>query len=130
AWVGGQTMSFVATATGVKRGISEARKVVAQMKAVLANSNDASVKMAADNLEVYERLFAAADKELSTFAVGLHVDDDGGLHIDSRAEFVAGGSWAAAADDLATPPGARLACLPGGPFMVAFDGAMPQSFSK
>ena len=130
AWVGRQTVSFVATPTGVKRGISEARKVVAQMKAVLANSNDASVKMAAENLEVYERLFAAADKELSTLAVGLHVDDDGGLHIDSRAEFVAGGSWAAAAGDLATPPGARLACLPGGPFMVAFDGAMPQSYSK
>jgi hypothetical protein len=130
AWIGGQTMSFVATPTGVKRGISEARKGVGQMKAVLANSNDASVKMAAGNLEMYERLFEAADKELSVFAVGLHVDNDGGLHIDSRAEFVAGGSWAAEAGNLAAPAGARLACLPGGPFMIAFDGAMPKSFSK
>ena len=130
AWVNGQAMSFVATPTGVKRGISEARKGVAQMKAVLANSNDASMKMAAGNLDLYEKLFEAADKELSAFAVGLHVDNDGGLHIDSRAEFVAGGTWAAAAADLVAPSGTRLACLPGGPFMIAFDGAMPKSYSK
>ena len=129
-WVSGQTMSFVATPTGVKRGISEARKGVAQMKAVLANSNDASTKMAAGNLDLYEKLFEATDKELSAFAVGLHVDNDGGLHIDSRAEFVEGGTWAAAAADLAAPSGTRLACLPGGPFMIAFDGAMPKSYSK
>ena len=130
AWINGQTMSFVATPTGVKRGISLARKVVAQLKAELANSNDASMKMAAGNLVIYEQLFEAADKELSAFAVGLHVDNDGGLYIDSRAEFVAGGSWAAAAGDPATLPGAQLACLPDGPFVVAVDGAMPKSFSK
>ncbi len=130
AWVNGQTMSFVATPTGVKRGISEARKFVAQMKAVLANSTDASMKMAAGNLDMYEQLFEAADKELSAFAVGLHVDDDGGLHIDSRAEFIADGSWAATAADLAAPSGTRLECLPGGPFMIAFDGSMPKTLSK
>jgi hypothetical protein len=129
-WVGGQTMSFVATPSGVKRGISVARNGVAQMKAVLANSNDAAVKMYAGNLDLYEQLFAAADKELSAFAVGLRVDEEGGLHVNSRTVFVAGGSWAAAASGLEAPPAARLGCLPGGPFMVAFDGAMPQSLSQ
>jgi hypothetical protein len=129
-WVGGQTMSFVATPSGVKRGIASARKGVAQMKAVLGNSSDASLKMAAGNLVVYERILDAAETELSAFAVGLHVDNDGGLYFNNRTVFVAGGSWAAAASDLSTPQGARLACLPGGPFIFAFDGAMPKSFAN
>jgi hypothetical protein len=129
-WVGGQAISFVATPTGVKRGISVARKAVEQMKAVLANAKDPSMKMAAGNMGIYDGFLDAADKEVSAFAVGMHVDNDGGFHEDIRTVFVAGGSWATTASALAAPSGDRLACLPGGPYMLAFDGAMPKSFSK
>ncbi len=129
-WAGEQTMSFVASPAGVKRGISMARTVVTQMKAVLGNSSDPSMKMAAGNLEVYDQLLNSADKEVSAFGAGFSVDHDGGLHIHSRLTFVAGGSWAAAASAPEAPPGVRFACLPGGTFMLAFDGVMPKSFSK
>ena len=53
-----------------------------------------STKMMAANFEIYETFLQGADKEVSQFAIGWHVDNDGGLHIDSRTTFVPGGSWA------------------------------------
>lgn len=129
-WVGEQTVAFVASPTGVKRGISMARVAVGQMKAVLGNSSDPSMKMAAGNLEAYDQLLNSADKEVSAVGAGFSVDNDGGLHIRSRLTFVAGGSWAASAIAPEAPPAVRFACLPGGTFMLAFDGVMPKSFSK
>ncbi|HEV2970927.1 MAG TPA: hypothetical protein VGY55_13225 [Pirellulales bacterium] len=129
-WIKGQAISFVATPTGVTRGVSVARKAVEQMKAVLANAKDPSMKMAAGNMGIYDGFLDAAEKEVSAFAVGMHVDHDGGFHEDIRTVFVAGGSWSSTASSLPVPQGDRLACLPGGPYMLAFDGAMPKSFSK
>jgi hypothetical protein len=127
-WVGSETISFVAMPTGVKRGIGVARKAIAQIKDTFSKANDPSTKMMAGNLAIYENFLEGADKEISQFAIGWHVDNDGGLHIDSRTTFLHGGSWASARPE--APAGARLACLPGGPFMLAFDGAMPKGFSQ
>jgi hypothetical protein len=129
-WMSEQAISFVATPSGVKLGVAAARKGLAQMKAVFANSNEPTMKMTGVNLDFYDSLLQFADKEINRFAIGWHVDNDGGLHVDSRTVFVAGGSWATAAGAVEAPPGDRLTCLPGGPFMLAFDGAMPKSFSK
>jgi hypothetical protein len=129
-WMSERAISFVATPSGVKLGVAAARKGLAQMKAVFANSNEPTMKMTAGNLDFYDSFLQFADKEINQFAIGWHVDIDGGLHIDSRTVFVAGGSWATAAGGVEAPPGDRLTCLPGGPFMLAFDGAMPKSFAK
>ena len=82
----------------------------------------------AANFEMYEKFLEVADKEVSQFAIGWHVDNDGGLHIDSRTTFLPGGSLASAA--IEAPAGLRLSCLPSGPFVLAFDGAMPKCFSQ
>lgn len=129
-WIGEHYAAFVATPTGVKQGAAAARKALAQVKQAFADSDNESTKLMAGNLEVYDLMLAQVEKELGPVGVGLHVDRDGGLHIDVRALFVSGGSWAASGKGLEGTAGAKLTCLPSGPFFIAFDGAMPQSFSK
>ena len=104
-WMSEQAISFVATPSGVKLGVAAARKGLAQMKAVFANSNEPTMKMTAGNLDFYDSFLQFADKEINQFAIGWHVDNDGGLHVDSRTVFVAGGSWATAAGGVGAPPG-------------------------
>ncbi len=130
SWAAEHEVAFVATPTGLKKGIAAARKGLEQLKGMFANAAVPNVKMATAGLDVYDSLLKSADKELSQLGVGMRVDDDGGLHIDTRATFVAGGTWAAAARDLKAPAGMPLSCLPAGSFMMAFDGAMPKSFSN
>ena len=129
-WAGEHEIAFVATPTGVKKGVAAARKGLEQIKNVVANSGAPNAKMATQGFEVYDLLLKSADKEVSQFGLGMRVDNDGGLHIDSRTLFVAGGTWTAAARDLKAPEGMRLSCLPAGSYLMAFDGAMPKSFSK
>ena len=62
-WIGEHEISFVATPTGVKYGTAAAQKGLAQVKATLANSPDATTKMAAGNLEAYDWFLQSADKE-------------------------------------------------------------------
>jgi hypothetical protein len=129
-WIGDHEISFVAMPKGVKQGTAFARNGLRQVKEALANSNDPSVKMTTSSLELYESALEAAEKEVGELALGARIDNDGGLHLDIRALFVAGGSLATAGQSLEHPEGARLACLPNGPFMMAFDGPMPKAFSK
>jgi hypothetical protein len=129
-WVGEHYASFVATPTGVKQGAAAARKALAQVKQAFANSSEEATKLMAGNLDVYDWMLSQAEKELGPVGVGLHVDQDGGLHIDVRAMFVSGGSWATSGKSLEGSSGAKLTCLPSGPFFMVFAGAMPQSLSK
>ena len=129
-WLGEHSLSWVATPTGVKQGTAAARKALAEARAALAKTNDQMMKMSAANLEVYETFLSVAEKEVNQIGVGVRLDDDGGWHLDTRTLFTPDGSWAAAAKALERHEGSRLACLPGGPFMMAFEGAMPKSFSK
>ena len=129
-WAAEREVAFLATPTGVKKGIAAARKGLEEIKNVVANSGAPNAKMATQGFEVYDLLLKSADKEVSQFGLGMRVDNDGGLHIDSRTLFVAGGTWTAAARDLKVPEGMRLSCLPAGSYLMAFDGAMPKSFSK
>ncbi|HKD36521.1 MAG TPA: hypothetical protein VKB78_06960 [Pirellulales bacterium] len=129
-WIGEHYASFVATPTGVKHGTAAARKALEQVKQALANSGNESTKLMAGNLDAYDWMLSQAEKELGPVGVGLHVDRDGGLHIDTRAMFVSGGSWATSGKSLEGSSGAKLTCLPSGPFFLVFAGAMPQSLSK
>ena len=129
-WAGEHEVTFVATPTGVKKGIAAARKGIQQLKGTFANAGVPNLKMASSGLDIYDSLFKSAENEVSQFGVALRVDNDGGLHLDSRMTFVAGGTWAAGARGVQRPGGMRLSCLPAGPFMVALDGEMPKSFSK
>jgi hypothetical protein len=129
-WAAEHEVTFVATPTGVKKGIAAARKGIQQLKGMLANGGAPNLKMASSGLDIYDSLFKSAEKEVSQFGVAVRVDNDGGLHLDTRTTFVAGGTWAAGARGLQRPEGMRLSCMPAGSFMVAFDGAMPKSFSK
>ena len=96
SWINDHEISFVALPAGVKKGVSTAKMGLGAVKLVLANSSDEATKAAANQLEIYDWFLNAAEKELDQFAFGLHVDHDGGLHVDSRAMFVPGGAWASA----------------------------------
>ena len=133
-WIAAHDASFVATPNGVKIGLAAAKKGVARLKAAAANAPaapnaPAAAQMAAAT-QFYDWFLERADKEISQFAVGLNVDQEGGLHIDIRALFFPGGAWATAGKNLEHSGAVKLATLPAGPFMMAFDGKMPSSLSK
>lgn len=128
-WIGDHDVAWIATPTGVKKGLAIARKSLADVKAAFANANDESAKMMAGNLDAYDMFLASAEREVSTAGVAFHVDDNGGLHVDTRTIFVPSGSWAAAGKNFERAAGTPLACLPNGSFMMAFDGTMPKGFS-
>jgi len=94
----------------------------------MANVNDETAKMmpAISMLRLVPRLRAEG---LGSIGVGLAVDNDGGMHIDTRALFVPNAPGGRR-QRIRALRGPQLACLPSGNFMIAFGGAMPKSFSK
>jgi hypothetical protein len=129
-WIQNREVVFVMTRPGIQRAVAAAQQGLAMVKMMLANSGDESTKMAANNLEIYDHFLTAANKELRQFAVGFHVDSDGDLYLESRAVFVEGGTWAASGKAVAQYGSPNLAGLPGGPFLFAVAGPMPQAFTQ
>jgi hypothetical protein len=126
-WIAEHDAWAVATTKGVKLGLADMRKGLASMTTMGAN---AQTKAAVPMLDAIDGLLKRADREITTFAVGGRVDEDGSVRIESRALWIPDGEFAASAKELRHPKETPMAGLPAGPFLIAFDGELPEAFSK
>ncbi len=127
-WIGDHDLSLLATSRGIKQGLEATRKSFQGMKTAMAANKQTAA--AASVFESLDSLLEQAGREITTFGVGARVEDDGGLRVDSRAVFTPDGQFAATAKKIPLPTGIPMAGLPAGPFMVAFDGEMPEALSQ
>ena len=89
-WIVKQDASYIMTQSGVKILTQKALK---SMKATLTMANISTANQA---LAVYEKIFAALEKEAAQVGVGARIDDDATVRLTSQVRFVAGGDWSKA----------------------------------
>jgi len=127
-WIGEHDISLVATSRGVKLGVAAMRKSFQAMKTTMAANPQ--TKSAAGMFESFDSFLEQASREITLAAAGAHIEDDGSLHIDGRAVWTPDGQFAATAKKIPLPSGIPMSGLPAGPFLMAFDGEMPQALSQ
>ncbi len=127
-WLDAHEAEFIATPAGIKAGSAAAQKGLEQLKETFAKTQQGA--MSASGLDLYEQMLKGATKEFGVLATGLHLDEDGGLHVDVRTLLKPEGMWAKAGADAKPVEGPRLSRVPGGPFFMAFEGSMSGALSK
>jgi len=129
AWRGENDAYAVATPGGIKFAQQQIQAGLEVAKAQLANQGERG-KTAVASLGMYDSLIKAMDKELSHFAVGLRMADDGALHVVSRTLPVEGGVLAKIASQAKPAKVSPLAGLPQSPFFVAGGGVFTAASMK
>ena len=131
-WLGEQQVAALATPAGksvlfkkVLGLFPDADKAVEAAGAVDATAA-AGMRSAMEMLQVFKKLLASADEQLSHLAVGVRIDDNSSLRIASRCLFVPEGRLAAWAKNIKLPAKDLLFGLPSGKFVLAYGGAAGQ----
>src|SRR5690606_36294544 len=101
--------------------MTKAREGLGEMRKSLERVENPQLKTARQSLEMYDKLFAAIDREVALFGAGARVDSDATIRVAAHADFVAGGSWAKIAKDLPKPSAAPLAGLPSMDYAFAME---------
>jgi hypothetical protein len=130
-WIGEHQISLIVTPSGSKMAmqaaLAELKQFGAPMAAVQSAPQRAQVQMA---LKMYDRILSKASQEVDAFGVGVKLDENSNLSIDSHTTFVAGGSWAAAFQELKPSKENRFAGLGAAPFIFAAEGVWPDGWGK
>ncbi|MHB1033612.1 MAG: hypothetical protein ACYC35_16580 [Pirellulales bacterium] len=111
---------------GIKLMSGQVQMGIQTMKLAMAQAGE-QAKQAAAVFDLYEKMFQAAEKEMSAVGFGVRLDKQGVLHATERARFVPGGSWARLAAQVQPAKESLLAGLPTGPFVVAGGGTISES---
>lgn len=127
-WTGDHDAFLVFMPEAIKRGIGPVREGLQQAKAAFPADNEQLQNVGAI-FDVYDKLFATIEKEITHFAVGLRIDQ-GNIYLNSHSVFIADGSLAQAAKDVKRPAQSGLASLPAGSYIMAFDGTFPEAWFK
>ncbi len=120
-WAGSNEFSGLVTTRGIKFFSAGMQKF---FKNVAMNLNGQNAESARTAFEVYDRLFAAAGRELKQVGLGMRFEPSGALRIVKRAWLVPGGEWAKVAGSVTATGKPPLAGLPAGPYVMAVDAAL------
>jgi len=126
-WIGEHDAYFVIMPEAIKRGIAPMRQGLQEAKRAFADNEQ--LKNVGMMFDVYDDVLSTVENEVTHFAVGLRIQD-GAVFINSHSVFLPTGSLAQAAKDAKRPDESGLASLPAGPYMMAFEGVFPESWSK
>ena len=129
AWRGENDAYAVATPAGVKFAQQQIRFGLEVAKKQLASQGERG-KTALASLGMYDSMINAMDKEISHFAVGLRIADDGAIHVVSRTLPVEGGVLAKIAAQAKPAKVSPLAGLPQSPFFIAGGGVFTAASMK
>ncbi len=127
-WTSSHEFAAIATPAGVKKGTAAARESLKMVKGLMAGAGGDQA-MAASVFEMYDSMLASVEKNVSVAAGGGHLDDTGALHVDGRVVYTHEAS-SSVSRETGGKVGEGLAALPGGPFIVAMEGAFPESLMK
>lgn len=130
-WIRHHQVSLVATPRGTKFVLQVATAGLKQFRGMMAampKSGDGAQLEA--TLNMYDTLLADAADEIEAFGIGLRLDGQSNLSIDSHTTFLAGGSWAAAFKGVKPAAQKPFADLPSGALVLAFEGIVPKKLTK
>jgi hypothetical protein len=85
---------------------------------------------ASAGIDALQDFLKTCQKEISHFAAGIHIDDDGNIDLGTWSIFVPAGEFTRAAQDATAPEWNVMAGLPADHFWFAMGGVMPESWSK
>ncbi len=129
-WLARHQISLVATPTGTKVAMQRASKGLKQIKkfmSMMPDKDQAHQIQAA--FDMYDALLTKTAAEIDSFAVGMNVDANNNLSIDSRSAVVMGGSWADALSELKPGAKASFVGLRAEPFMFAAEFVVPKDWT-
>ena len=129
SWIAENDAVAVMMPAGVKLSSYLIREQIKSVGEMMGQMGD-EMAPAAAVFEVYGQLFAFMGKEVSMVAGGLRVDEQGTVHLSSRTRFTEGGSAAKSLAQIKPAEGDLLAGLPGGPFVFAGGGIIPEALMK
>jgi len=124
-WLAKKDLAAVVLAPGIRWLSAKAQQGVAFMKLALTQADDRT-KQGLATLETCAALFQAAEKEVTSYGLGVEQDAQGAVRIAGRACLVAGGKWSGLFADAKPLPQNVLVGLPDGPFVVAGGGPLPK----
>ncbi|MEX2140839.1 MAG: hypothetical protein WD894_16365 [Pirellulales bacterium] len=127
-WAAGHDAYLVVMPEAIKQGIGPVREGLQQAKAAFPADND-QLQTVAAMFDVYDKILSTIEKEITHFGVGLRLDQ-GTIYVNSHSAFLPNGSLAQAAGDAQPPAQRALASLSAGPYVMAFDGVIPESWFK
>ncbi len=122
-------ISLALTPSGLARVFDVMKAGMEQGRAAAAMSGQ-SPEATASMFEMIDEALDACQKEVSHFALGIHIDDDGNMDIGTWSIFVPAGDFTKAAKDAVAPDADLIEGLPADPFYLAGGGVLPQSWAE
>ena len=117
-WLAVNDIAGVILQPGIKRVSARAQDAIRMMKATLTQA-DEQTKAVMGGLDLYVKLFQAAEKEISTYGFGLQLDKQNALRLTTRSSLVPNGRWAQFIAQMHSASENLLAGLPDEPFVMA-----------
>ena len=124
-WLNQFAITAVATQSAVKFGAAQAHKGLGQAQAAFPADNP-QAQAFGDALKLYSGAVDSIEKNVSTFALGIRVDESGAFHLGSRTLFAPTAKLPADAGKLVRA-NKLWAGLPKGPYALAFAGPVTES---
>lgn len=132
-WLAEGDFAGVVTRRGVELLCAKGQEALQDVKrslAALPEDKRKGMEAAVGVFTVYEKMLKAAGEEISGYAFALEADENGALHLTERMRFTSGGRAAKMLSQVKPPEGDLLAGLPGGPFVFALGGTLPESLGE
>ena len=133
AWkkpLGRSDVAAVITQPGVKMFSEKTLGEMRKAKEMFAKIDKAEMKQAIQAFEMYELLIEAMAKETDKVALFAKVDKKGNVFIRKSVIFIPGGKAAAAVAGMKSSKADHLAGLPGGPYVLAGGGVLPEKLTE
>jgi hypothetical protein len=126
-WLAEKDAAVVVLAPGIRLLSAKVREGIAAIKQFLARAGGQMKQDEAAALDMYVRLFEAAEKEIASFGLGAERDAQGVVRLSKRARLVPGGDWAGFVAGMKASKQNVLAGLPDEPFVFAGGGPLSEA---
>lgn len=121
SWIAQQDAAMVITQAGVKL---LTRKFLDGMKDGMAKAQaQGRLGASPEMLAQFEQYATVAQQEITRFGVGMRIEDDATVRINSKVQFAKGGNWAKAGSNVPSLRDPPLTNMPLIPIVFAFDGS-------
>lgn len=128
-WLAENDAAGVLTTHGIKLVIAKARKGLEEGKQQLAFLPP-EAQFVVKFFEAVESFLNSVETDVTHAGLAVRLDDKGNLHLNARAQFVAGSGFAKAGGGVKALSGGPVAGLPSGPFVFAMGGSLPRDAVK
>ena len=125
-WLAKKDAAAVVLAPGIRTLSEKVQQGIAMVKMTMGAQAPEQAKKLAAALDIYVTFFKAAEKEVDSFGIAIDRNNKG-VRLSERARLVPGGSWAQFVAAAKPAEQNVLGGLPGGTFVVAGGGPVPET---